>query len=144
MDTEITIADLQTVRLMVCTPMHGGMCAGTYTNMTIELGRWASVHNIHVQFEFIFNESIVSRARCDLAHKFLQSDCTHMVFVDADISLDPLDLMRMVFLTRAGTIVGAPCSGPDARCVGLAVACYMAIAMFVQVSHRALRHLLCF
>jgi hypothetical protein len=90
--------------------MYGGMCTGTYTNMTIQLGRWAKQHKIHVEFEFIFNESIVSRARCDLAHMFLQSDCTHMVFVDADISLDPLDLMRMVFLTRPGTVVGAPCS----------------------------------
>ena len=29
---------------------------------------------------------------------FLDSDCTHMVFIDADISLDHLDLMRMIYV----------------------------------------------
>ena len=110
MDTEITIDQLRTIRLMVCTPMYGGMCAGNYTNMSIALGQWASLHGVHVEFKFIFNESIVSRARCDLVDMFLESDCTHMVFIDADISLDHLDLMRMVYLTEPGTIVGAPCS----------------------------------
>jgi hypothetical protein len=48
--------------------------------------------------------------RNDCVHAFLKSDCTHMLFVDADICADYLDLMRLVFLTTPDKIVGAPCS----------------------------------
>lgn len=110
MDHEISIEDIQTIKLMVCTPMYGGQCSGSYTKMMVEWSKWAGMHDIELHTHFIFNESIVSRARNDCAHAFLQSDCTHMLFIDADICADYLDLMRLVFLTTPDKIVGAPCS----------------------------------
>jgi hypothetical protein len=45
---------------------------------------------------FVTNESLVTRARNMLAHSFLLSDCTHLLFIDADVAFDPEGIIKMV------------------------------------------------
>ena len=40
---------------------------------------------VGVQFGFLMNESLVTRARNALVWEFLQSDATHLMFIDSDI-----------------------------------------------------------
>jgi hypothetical protein len=42
----------------------------------------------HMATSFMFNESLIERARNSLAHAFMKTDCTHLLFIDADIRFD--------------------------------------------------------
>jgi hypothetical protein len=44
---------------------------------------------------FIFNESLIDRARNSLAHIFLKTDCTHLLFIDADIRFEADHVMAL-------------------------------------------------
>ena len=45
---------------------------------------------------FMFNESLITRARNALVHGFLKTDCTHLMFIDADIKFNAADIPPMV------------------------------------------------
>lgn len=82
--------------LFIATPMYGGMCNGQYA---VGLLRSASVfHNagIRMQFAYMMNESLITRARNSLAYDFLGTDCTHLMFIDADIGFDPNHIPMMI------------------------------------------------
>jgi hypothetical protein len=42
------------------------------------------------------NESLITRARNSMAHDFLETDCTHLMFIDADIGFDPSVIPPMI------------------------------------------------
>lgn len=44
----------------------------------------------------IFFESLVSRARNAAVAHFLDSDCTHIMFIDSDIIFEPKDILKLV------------------------------------------------
>lgn len=81
---------------MVATPMYGGQCFGLYTKSMIELYKIAGQVGLELQFEYIYNESLINRARNRLAHIFLESECDFLIFVDSDIEFNPLDLLAML------------------------------------------------
>jgi hypothetical protein len=84
------------VKIFVATPMYGGMCAGYYTQSALQLAPVLNQHNIDVTYSFMFNESLITRARNALTKAFLRSDCTHLMFIDADIRFDAKDIVRMI------------------------------------------------
>jgi hypothetical protein len=83
-------------KVFVATPMYGGMAAGWYMQSILELTTLFSQKNIGLAFSFMFNESLITRARNALVHQFLKTDNTHLMFIDADIKFNPHDLVRMV------------------------------------------------
>ena len=82
--------------LFIATPMYGGQCAGFYTQSILQLQKMCDANNIDVTFSFMFNESLITRARNGLAHGFLHSDATHLLFIDADIRFMPQDILPML------------------------------------------------
>jgi hypothetical protein len=52
------------------------------------------------------NESNINRGRNSCAAKFLKGDCTHLMFVDADIGWNPVDVVKLVNHER-DIVVGA-------------------------------------
>lgn len=82
--------------LFIATPMYGGMCAGFYTQAMLTLQRQAQDAGITVTYSFMFNESLITRARNALVHGFLKSNATHMMFIDADIKFNPADIFPMI------------------------------------------------
>lgn len=53
-------------------------------------------NNVEYEYEYIYNDAFVERARNDLCHSFLKSDCTHLLFIDADIQFNPDDVLKMM------------------------------------------------
>ena len=84
------------IKLFVATPMYGGMCTGFYTQGVLQLQNMAQNNGIVLATSFMFNESLIQRARNALTHNFLSTDFTHMMFIDADIAFNPDDVLTML------------------------------------------------
>jgi len=83
-------------KVFIATPMYGGQCYGYYTQSILMLQRVLDQNNIESIFSFMFNESLITRARNALSHGFLNSDATHLMFIDSDIRFNPNDLVKMI------------------------------------------------
>ena len=86
----------QQPKIFVATPMYGGMCTGMYASAIMQLVGVCGQSGMMMYYSFMMNESLITRARNSMAHDFLKSDATHMMFIDADISFNPQDIPRMV------------------------------------------------
>ena len=74
--------------LMIATPMYGGMCTGHYVSGLLgTLNKMRQV-GVPVYWAQIMNESLITRARNELARLFLEKGFDYLMFVDADISFD--------------------------------------------------------
>ena len=49
-----------------------------------------------ILYSFTYTFSLVPQARDVLANQFLETDCTHLLFVDADTSFNPYDVISML------------------------------------------------
>lgn len=88
--------DFKQVKLFVATPCYGGMAHGFFVRSLLNLQVFSMQAQMPMSISFLFNESLITRGRNNLANMFMQSDCTHLMFIDADISFDPAHLMRMI------------------------------------------------
>lgn len=106
MNLQVPVEELQKKSLFVATPMYGGQCFGSYTKSLLDLSRVAQAYGIQAQFSFIFNESLITRARNYLVDEFMRSNFTHMMFIDSDIDFNPMDVIALLALDKP--IVGGP------------------------------------
>ena len=98
MEVSVSLEEMRKRKLFIASPMYGGQCAGMYTKSTADLAMLATKYDITVRFFYLFNESLITRARNYLADEFMRSDCTHMMFIDSDIGFDPNDVLAMMAL----------------------------------------------
>lgn len=83
--------------VFVATPMYGGMCTGYFANSMVAMANILPQAGIHMSFSCMFNESLIQRGRNALADQFMQrKECTHLLFIDADIKFNPHDIPAMV------------------------------------------------
>lgn len=82
--------------LLVATPMYGGMCNAQYTMSMLTMVGAFTTAGVPFQFAYMTNESLITRARNSLAYDFLASNCTHLMFIDADIGFKPNDILHMI------------------------------------------------
>ena len=83
-------------KIFVATPMYGGQCAGYYTQSIMELNMLLQKSGVEAQYSFMFNESLITRARNSLTNVFIKSGCTHLLFIDSDIKFRGADIMAML------------------------------------------------
>lgn len=98
MEVSISKEELQQRKIMVATPMYGGQCAGMYTKSSVDLATIGQQWGMDIRFFYLFNESLITRARNYCVDEFMRSDCTHLMFIDSDIGFDPNDILTLAAL----------------------------------------------
>jgi hypothetical protein len=106
MEIKVSTDELRKKKLFVATPCYGGQCLGLYTKSILDLQATCIQYGIECRFSFIFNESLITRARNYLVDEFLRSGCTHLLFIDADIQFNPQDILALLALDL--DIAGGP------------------------------------
>jgi hypothetical protein len=107
MKIEISAEKLRTKKLFIGMPCYGGQMTGMTAKSLLDLQALMIQYGVDVRFSFLFNESLIQRARNYIVDEFLnRSDCTHMMFIDADIAFNPQDIVAMLALDKE--IIGGP------------------------------------
>lgn len=106
MEIKVKIEDLKKHKLFVATPMYGGMAHGMYVKASLDLQAIMSKYGVETRFSFLFNESLITRARNYLVDEFLRSDCTHLLFIDSDVHYNPQDVVALLALDKE--VIGGP------------------------------------
>lgn len=100
MEIKIDVNELKKCKLFVATPCYGGMAHGLYLKSVLDLQNTMNKYGVEVKFSFLFNESLITRARNYLADEFLRSGFTHMMFIDSDIHFNAQDVLAMLALDK--------------------------------------------
>lgn len=106
MEINIKVEDLRKCKLFLACPMYGGQCHGMFVKSCLDLQGLCMQYGIEIRFSFLFNESLITRARNYLVDEFLRSDCTHLLFIDSDIHYNPQDILALIALDK--DVIGGP------------------------------------
>jgi len=106
MEIKVKLEELRKLKLFIATPMYGGMAHGMYVKSSLDLQAIMAKYGVETRFSFLFNESLITRARNYLTDEFLRSDCTHLLFIDSDIHYNPQDVVALLALDK--DIIGGP------------------------------------
>ena len=117
MEVKIPIEELRQRKLFVATPMYGGMCAGMFTRSSNDLSALAVHYGIEVKYYYLFNESLITRARNYCADEFMRSDSTHMLFIDSDIGFNANDVITMLALQSDESEYDVLCAPYPKKCI---------------------------
>jgi hypothetical protein len=84
------------LKIYIATPMYGGIAKNNYVislqNLVVKLSQLG--HSVTTTT--VGNESLITRARNTLAHKFMKSDSDALLFIDADHGWNADDVVRMI------------------------------------------------
>ena len=117
MEISVSIEELRKKKIFVATPMYGGICGGQYCKSTADLSALGAQYQMDVRFFYLFNESLITRARNYLVDEFLRSDCTHLMFIDSDIGFDPNDVIALAVIAAEGSDKEIVCGPYPKKCI---------------------------
>ena len=106
MEIEVKLEELKKAKLFIATPMYGGMSHGLYVKSCLDLQTTMAKYGVETKFSFLFNESLITRARNYLVDEFLRSGFTHLLFIDSDIHYSPQDVLALLALDK--DVIGGP------------------------------------
>lgn len=88
--------NLAGITLLIATPCHGG---DVWHEYVISLARTQMIlasYGVNVMLMILPGESVITKARNALASRFLKTNATHMLFVDADMGWEPDAVLRLL------------------------------------------------
>ena len=114
---EMPIEELRKRRIFVATPMYGGQCSGLYTKACVDLSAMSVKYGVDMKFFYLFNESLVTRARNYLVDEFLRSGYTHLMFIDSDIHFNPNDVFALAAIADPESDHDIVCGPYPKKCI---------------------------
>jgi hypothetical protein len=90
----IDLEQLRKHNIFIATPCYGGMLTDQYFLSMFRLSQTLMQHGINFRITTLRNESLITRARNIITAMFLESECTHLFFVDSDIEFQAQDVLR--------------------------------------------------
>ena len=117
MKMEMPIEELRKRKIFVATPMYGGQCSGLYTKACVDLSAMAVKYGVDMKFFYLFNESLITRARNYLVDEFLRSDYTHLMFIDSDIHFNPNDVFALAAIADPDSDRDIVCGPYPKKCI---------------------------
>ncbi len=91
---KIDLNVLREYNVFFATPCYGGNLTDQYFLSMFRCTQTMMKNGINFRITTLRNESLVTRARNILSAMFMESDCTHLFFVDADIEFDAESVLR--------------------------------------------------
>ena len=110
-EIKVTLDDLRKRKLFLATPMYGGQNAGMFAKSIADLVTVCFSQGIECRLYFLFNESLITRARNYCVDEFMRSGFTHLLFIDSDIGFNPHDMVGLLAMQGDDSpydIIGAP------------------------------------
>jgi len=88
-------------KLFILTPCFGSVCFVNYVNCLMATMNMFQNLQFPLQIEFCKNDSLVSRARNNLVARAMNDPkTTHILFIDNDITWDPIDILKLVIANK--------------------------------------------
>lgn len=84
------------IKLFVATPMYGAVCHNSYALALADLSVACYKYEIPMKIHTINNDALIINARNVLAHEFLKTDFTHMLFIDADVGFSYKEALSLI------------------------------------------------
>lgn len=85
------------IKLCIAAPAYGGNVNVGWAQQLIALEKKAKAWNLEISYEFLYNESLVQRARNRLTYYFLSKrQAEWLMFIDTDIMFDPEHILTML------------------------------------------------
>jgi hypothetical protein len=91
----------QPIHLMVGTPCYGGQVTVPYFTAALRLRDYCGKNGIRLTFAMPWGDALVTRARQSIAAYFLEDPtATHLLYIDADISYEVEQVLRLLRFNR--------------------------------------------
>lgn len=108
---KIPVDVLKQRKLFLAVPMYGGQCSGMFARSVADLSAMCVQYGIQLQLYFLFNESLITRARNYCCDEFMRSQATHLMFIDSDIGFNPNDVIALLAIADDASpydVIGGP------------------------------------
>jgi hypothetical protein len=92
--------DVSTPTVFIATPMYGGMATAIYTVSMVQLSAIFLRNRVDSLYVVTTSESLVPNARNVLTQQFLESQATHLMWIDADIGFNAMDIVGMLIADK--------------------------------------------
>ena len=100
-DTITKYIELNQPHVHILTPCFGSICYVNYVHCIINTIETFRKYNIGISIDFCKNDSLVSRARNNLVAKAMNNkSMTHVMFIDNDITWDPVDIIKLLISNK--------------------------------------------
>lgn len=96
MKIELNLEQLRKKKIFIATPMYGGQCHGIYSKAIADFMAMSVKYGIEAKLFYIFNESLITRARNYCADEFIRSEYDYLMFIDSDIHFEAKDILVMM------------------------------------------------
>ena len=101
-DNKVTIdvKELKKNNVFFATPCYGGLITDQFFISMFKTTQQFMKMGIPFRVSTLRNESLIPRARNMLVAMYLETDCSHLMFIDADIEWEPDSVIRMLAMDK--------------------------------------------